>query len=408
MTLTRRRFLSISAAAVARPRAAAARETARWAGVALGARAGMTLAGITPHDARPVFARLEAEIARLERIFSLYRDDSALVRLNRAGRLPAPPPELLEVLTLSDALHAASDGAFDPSVQPLWRALATGGDAAAARAATGWHDVRFDEGGVRLLRSGMALTLNGIAQGYVTDRIAALLRSQGLRDVLVDIGEVAALGRGADGRAWRAGIATPAGGSFTASRWATGRWPPRPRRARNLPQVRAISWTRGAMARATPWSASRPRARRWPTGCRPPCALSMTPPARARWRALPGRGSRPSSEPGAARHFGPPSGAAIAQGPRPRPAPGYRRPGPAARLVSRAGMSARTVHARIPVFFLVQIPRAAASGGWFGQDDGRAGRDGAPPGGYAGRHAGSGVRSGHNALLQAPAGSCSA
>jgi len=211
MTLTRRRFLSISAAAVARPRAAAARETARWAGVALGARAGMTLAGITPHDARPVFARLEAEIARLERIFSLYRDDSALMRLNRAGRLPAPPPELLEVLTLADALHAASDGAFDPSVQPLWRALATGGDAAAARAATGWHDVRFDEGGVRLLRSGMALTLNGIAQGYVTDRIAALLRSQGLRDVLVDIGEVAALGRGADGRAWRAGIATPGG-----------------------------------------------------------------------------------------------------------------------------------------------------------------------------------------------------
>lgn len=211
MIPTRRRFLTIAAAALALPSAAAAGDTARWAGFALGARADMTLTGITPVYARPVFARLEAEIARLERIFSLYRDDSALMTLNRTGRLQAPPPELLEVLTLSDALHAASMGAFDPTVQPLWRALATGGDAVTARAAIGWGDVRFDAGGVRLLRPGMALTLNGIAQGYITDRIAALLRAQRLCDVLVDIGEVAALGRGADGRAWQAGIATPGG-----------------------------------------------------------------------------------------------------------------------------------------------------------------------------------------------------
>lgn len=210
MTQTRRRFLTISAAALALPSAAVAGDTARWAGYALGARASMTLAGISPIHARPVFARLEAEIARLERVFSLYRDDSALMRLNRTGGLQAPPPELLEVLTLADALHAASGGAFDPSVQPLWQALATGGDAEAARAAVGWDGVRFDAGGVRLLRPGMALTLNGIAQGYITDRIAALLRAQGLRDVLVDIGEVVALGRKPDGTSWQAGIATPA------------------------------------------------------------------------------------------------------------------------------------------------------------------------------------------------------
>ncbi|MGF6861852.1 thiamine biosynthesis lipoprotein [Rhodobacteraceae bacterium MBR-64] len=210
MTPTRRRFLTITAAALAVPSAAAAGDTARWAGFALGARASMTLAGITPLQARPVFARLEAEIARLERIFSLYRNDSALVRLNRTGRLRAPPHELLEVLTLAGALHDVSGGAFDPTVQPLWQALATGGDAVTARATLGWDGVRFDVDEARLLRPGMALTLNGIAQGYITDRIAALLRGQGLRDVLVDIGEVVALGRKPDGRPWQAGIATPA------------------------------------------------------------------------------------------------------------------------------------------------------------------------------------------------------
>ena len=215
MTQTRRRFLCISAAALALPSAAAtqdsAKDSAHWTGFALGARASMTLAGINPIHARPVFARLEAEIARLERIFSLYRDDSALVRLNHTGRLQAPPPELLEVLTLSDALNHASCGAFDPSVQPLWQALATGGDTRAARTVIGWDGVRFDAGEVQLTRPGMALTFNGIAQGYITDRIAALLRAQGLHDVLVDIGEVAALGHKADGAPWRAGIATPEG-----------------------------------------------------------------------------------------------------------------------------------------------------------------------------------------------------
>lgn len=209
MTQTRRRFLSISAAALALPSAAAADNTARWSGFALGARATMILAGITPLDARPVFAGLEAELDRLENIFSLYRPHSAVSRLNRAGRLASPPPDLLEVLTLASALHNASDGAFDPSVQPLWQALATGGDTATARAAVGWDGLRFDPGGVRFIRPGMALTLNGIAQGYITDRIAALLRAQGLRDVLVDIGEVSALGRKPDGSAWQAGIATP-------------------------------------------------------------------------------------------------------------------------------------------------------------------------------------------------------
>jgi len=114
MTLTRRRFMSISAAALAAPSAALAGQSARWRGVALSAPATMVLAGVTPMAARPVFAALEAELQRLEGIFSLYHTDSALVRLNAEGRLDAPPPEMLEVLTLAGAIHDATDGAFDP------------------------------------------------------------------------------------------------------------------------------------------------------------------------------------------------------------------------------------------------------------------------------------------------------
>lgn len=225
---SRRRFITIAAATAAvaaLPGAALARvPVANWRGIALGAGASMTLAGIAPADAVGIFRRMEAELNRLENIFSLYRAESALVQLNQAGRLDHPPAELLEVLSLSNAIHAATDGAFDPTVQPLWRLYAkaalskttpTAGMLRAAEQRVGWASVGFDTGFVAFDKPGMALTLNGIAQGYVTDRIADLLRAEGLRGVLVDMGEIHALGQRPDGGPWRAGLRNPDGGVFT-------------------------------------------------------------------------------------------------------------------------------------------------------------------------------------------------
>lgn len=209
---SRRRFLTISAAAAGFASTSAfAGDVQHWRGRALGANASMTLTGMTPQDAQIIGQAVEQELTRLEQVFSLYRADSELSQLNRTGRLKQPSPEFLDVLSLSGALHAASDGAFDPTVQPLWVALMQGGDVQAARAAIGWGFVRFDTTEVRLMQPGMALTLNGIAQGYITDQIAALLRRRGLDQVLIDMGEIAAIGGRPDGQAWRAGIATPDG-----------------------------------------------------------------------------------------------------------------------------------------------------------------------------------------------------
>lgn len=211
---TRRRFLHISAAAAALGVAGAplrAGAVVRWRGQALGAHASMVLTGLDEARAQPILRAVEQELTRLESIFSLYRQGSEIVRLNAGGHLPAPSPELLSVLSLSSALHAASDGAFDPSIQPVWQALARGEDPSRAQVAVGWQHVRFDTNAVRLTRPGMGLTLNGIAQGFITDRIAALLRRRGLGDVLIDMGEVAALGTRPDGGDWQAGIARPDG-----------------------------------------------------------------------------------------------------------------------------------------------------------------------------------------------------
>ena len=57
------------------------------------------------------------------------------------------------------------------------------------------------------LSPGQRLTLNGIAQGYIADRVAQLMRAQGVGDVLIDTGEILALGAPADAPAWPVTIA---------------------------------------------------------------------------------------------------------------------------------------------------------------------------------------------------------
>jgi FAD:protein FMN transferase len=207
-TISRRRFLTIAAAAAALPSAVRAAPLHQWRGVALGANASITLA----HPrAETIVARALAEIARLERIFSLHDPDSALARLNRDGRLDAPPFELLECLSLSGRVHAATGGRFDPTIQPLWaayaRAHAAGGAPAPealaeARARVGWQAVRFGPEAVAFDRPGMALSLNGIAQGVIADKVAGMLRGEGLDEVLVDTGEHRALGGRPGGGDW--------------------------------------------------------------------------------------------------------------------------------------------------------------------------------------------------------------
>ena len=73
----------------------------------------------------------------------------------------------------------------------------------------GWNRVRRRASEIRL-EPRMQLTFNGIAQGHAADWVAEMLRAEGFGDVLIDMGEVMALGRSAC-RAWQAAIAAPDG-----------------------------------------------------------------------------------------------------------------------------------------------------------------------------------------------------
>lgn len=204
--VTRRRFLTLTAAAMMPLRASATTIT-EWHGTAIGAEAAIYL---SHPDAPAIISRAVAEIERLEGIFSLYRANSALAQLNAFGRLDAPPFELLECLALCGRVHTATQGLFDPTIQPLWQLYALGfteGRAPTSEqiAATipliGFSRIRYD-GSAIALPDGMELTLNGVAQGFIADKIAELLAAEGLTDILINTGELRALGQMPGAAGW--------------------------------------------------------------------------------------------------------------------------------------------------------------------------------------------------------------
>src|SRR5690606_26627387 len=70
----------------------------------------------------------------------------------------------------------------------------------------GFAEVTIASDEIRLPRPGMALTLNGIAQGWAADRLADVAAGHGLTSVLIDTGEIVGTGRD-----WQAGIAAADG-----------------------------------------------------------------------------------------------------------------------------------------------------------------------------------------------------
>ena len=127
---TRRRFIRIAAAAtlahLAGPASAVRGEEgfAAWRSLTMGNLTRIEVRHPDRARAARILAAAAQEIARLETLFTLYRADSALVRLNRDGRLADPPLDLVCLLAEARTFSARTGGAFDVTVQPIWQAYA--------------------------------------------------------------------------------------------------------------------------------------------------------------------------------------------------------------------------------------------------------------------------------------------
>jgi FAD:protein FMN transferase len=225
--LTRRRMIVIAAstagsAFLAGGRTAAAGDPVRWHGSALGAQVSIEIYHPDRAAAERLVDQCVLDVRRLEQQFSLYRADSAISTLNRTGILVSPDADMVALLKASLLFADLTDGAFDPTVQPLWQLYADHFSSerpdpegpslrqlAETLAKVGRGGLLVSADRVALVKHGAAITLNGIAQGYATDRVVERLRKAGLSTTLVNIGEIRAIGARPEGAPWRVGLADP-------------------------------------------------------------------------------------------------------------------------------------------------------------------------------------------------------
>lgn len=214
-----RRFALALAGAACWPWSARAQgRSVERSGVAFGTIVRLTLADVAPEQDKVLFDRCFAIIRRVEKAASLFRADSEISRLNAEGFIDDPSPDLVALFELSARISRLSDGAFDVTVQPLWRACDRAvqhGDWPSAariedmRRGIDWRQIEVSPQRIAFRRPGMGATLNGVAQGYAAERLAEFLVENGVANAFLDTGEIESLGARPDGGFWRAGLAAP-------------------------------------------------------------------------------------------------------------------------------------------------------------------------------------------------------
>ena len=212
--------------------------------------------GVKPLPAE-VQRGVEAILSDIDRTLSGYNRSSELSRLN-AGDTIVPSQMLIGIYNRSQQIWEATDGAVDVAAGPLFDIWGFGfksgelpddATVSAALAVSGMgrlvprmEDALLPDGCLcasRLLASATTvvaaptasvlsaipqLNFNAVAQGYSCDTVASYLSKLGVKDMLVDIGEILCRGVNASGKPWRVGVDRPTDGNSTPGADLDGYW----------------------------------------------------------------------------------------------------------------------------------------------------------------------------------------
>ncbi len=160
------------------------------------------------------------EAKRVALLMDPYTDGGELKRINEADPSiwQKISPELREVLLVSGHYWELTGGSFDPTiavVKWLWNFNGNGpvpspDKLAEALRTVGFGKVELRGDSLRLGSAGTKLDLGAIAKGYVVDRMAAVLREDGITAGLVNAGgNIYSFGHKPDGKNWVIGLRHP-------------------------------------------------------------------------------------------------------------------------------------------------------------------------------------------------------
>ena len=180
-----------------------------------------TIVTVTAYAPQETVDATLAICADYEKVLSKTAEGSDVWRLNHANGEPVVvDPETAALLSLAVEIGTLSDGAFDVTIAPasaLWDFNADEPvlpDPDALRTACERIDYRniVIDGNTVTLLNGAEIDLGGIAKGYIADRVAAYLRSQGVASACINLGgNVVTIGTKPNGDPWTIGIRDPNG-----------------------------------------------------------------------------------------------------------------------------------------------------------------------------------------------------
>ncbi len=174
-------------------------------------------------NAGECLSAVQAEVTRLENLFSRFIPGSDISRVNRSAGIRREPVsrETFDLLSRAVDYSAHSDGCFDVTIGPLvdlWREAKKSGCPPEDRyirkslGLTGCADLLLDpvNRAVGLARVGQSIDPGGIGKGFAADRVLEVYRRFGITSACSNMGgNVAAIGLKPGGSPWQVGIQHP-------------------------------------------------------------------------------------------------------------------------------------------------------------------------------------------------------
>jgi len=186
---------------------------------AMGSGCEVVIASSSKKEAQSIAGTAIEEVTRIERMYSRYRPESIVSRINAAAGLESVEcdDETLSLFHYADTLYESSGGLFDITAGVLRHAWDFSNPVVPDQALLfkqcrliNWQSVERQGNSVRLPVAGMELDFGGFGKEYSADRAAALVHGKGAKNGYVNLaGDIRVVGPKLDGAPWMIGIQDP-------------------------------------------------------------------------------------------------------------------------------------------------------------------------------------------------------
>lgn len=189
----------------------------------LGSPFEMTVVATDTIQANQYISQAIEEVKRIEHLISDWIPITQISKVNQnAGIVPVKvDQEVFELIERAIKISKLTNGAFDisyASMDKIWKfdgsmkEMPTEEAIKNSVAKVGYQNIILNEkeSTIFLKNKGMKLGLGGIGQGYIADKVKALLIESGCKSGIVNVsGDIFAWGKQPDGKPWTVAIVNP-------------------------------------------------------------------------------------------------------------------------------------------------------------------------------------------------------